>query len=145
MACLLPVAGGPDLLANGHWGGGYHGMWSETGFTKSWGAENWDLLKWILAIILIAVIWVQFLSLVWSKLRLCSANHRAGYFSNLACDWLNIVWASSEQETENGPWLSPYFLSPECIISFYVRATHIATRFWIWAPEWFVNWACFTQ
>ena len=37
------------------------------------------------------------------KLRLCSANHRAGYFSNLACDWLSIVWAYSEQETENGP------------------------------------------
>ena len=39
-----------------------------------------------------------------SNLRLCSANHRAGYFSNLACDWLSIVWAYSEQETENGPW-----------------------------------------
>ena len=26
-----------------------------------------------------------------SKLRLCLANHRAGYFSNLACDWLSIV------------------------------------------------------
>ena len=38
-----------------------------------------------------------------SKLRLCSGNHRAGYFSNLACDWLSIVWAYSEQETENGP------------------------------------------
>ena len=45
----------------------------------------------------------RFLSLAWSKLRLCSANHRAGYFSNLACDWLSIVWAYSEQETENGP------------------------------------------
>ena len=44
-----------------------------------------------------------FLSLARSKLRLCSANHRAGYFSNLACDWLSIVWAYSEQETENGP------------------------------------------
>ena len=33
-----------------------------------------------------------------SKLRLCSANHRAGYFSNLACDWLSIVWAYSKQE-----------------------------------------------
>ena len=48
--------------------------------------------------------WARFLSLVRSKLRLCSANHRAGYFSNLACDWLSIVWAYSEQETENGPW-----------------------------------------
>ena len=45
----------------------------------------------------------RFLSLARGKLRLCSANHRAGYFSNLACDWLSIVWAYSEQETENGP------------------------------------------
>ena len=45
----------------------------------------------------------RFLSLTRSKLRLCSANHRPGYFSNLACDWLSIVWAYSEQETEIGP------------------------------------------
>ena len=31
-----------------------------------------------------------------SKLRLCPANHRAGYFSNLACDWQSIVWAYSD-------------------------------------------------
>ena len=42
-----------------------------------------------------------------TKLMLCLANHRAGYFSNLACDWLSIVWAYSEQETENGPWSVP--------------------------------------
>ena len=48
----------------------------------------------------------RFLSLDWSKLRLCLANHRPGYFSNLACDWLSIVWAYSEQGTENGPWLA---------------------------------------
>ena len=49
--------------------------------------------------------WAQslYLFLARSKLRLCSANHRAGYFSNLACDWLSIVWAYSEQETENDP------------------------------------------
>ena len=34
---------------------------------------------------------------------LCSANHRAGYFSNLSCDWLSIVCAYSQQETETGP------------------------------------------
>ena len=45
----------------------------------------------------------RFLSLTRSKLRLCSANHRAGYFSNLACDWLSIVWAYSKQEIENRP------------------------------------------
>ena len=47
--------------------------------------------------------WDPFLSLARSKLGLCSANHRTDYFSNLACDWLHIVWAHSEQETENGP------------------------------------------
>ena len=45
-----------------------------------------------------------FLSLAQSKLRLCSANHKACYFSNLACDYLGIVWAYSVKETENGPW-----------------------------------------
>ena len=44
-----------------------------------------------------------FLSLAQSKLRLWLANHRAGYFSNLACDWLSRVLAYSEQKTENGP------------------------------------------
>ena len=47
--------------------------------------------------------WAHFLSFAQSKLRLCSANHRAGYFSNLACDWLSIVWVYSEQVTEKGP------------------------------------------
>ena len=46
---------------------------------------------------------VRFLSLARSKLRLCSANHRPGYWSNLPCDWPSTAWAYSEQETENGP------------------------------------------
>ena len=50
--------------------------------------------------------WAHFVSFARSKLRLCSANHRAGYFSNLARDWLSIVWAYSEQETENRPWFN---------------------------------------
>ena len=37
-----------------------------------------------------------------NKLRPRSASHRAGSFSNLACDWLSIIWAYSEQETGNG-------------------------------------------
>ena len=48
----------------------------------------------------------RFLSLARSKLRLFSANHRAGYFSNSACDWLSIVLAYSELETETGPDLA---------------------------------------
>ena len=49
------------------------------------------------------MIWAHFLSLARSKLRLCSANHSPGYWSNLPCDWLSTAWAYSEQETENGP------------------------------------------
>ena len=43
------------------------------------------------------------LSLAWSELKLCSANHRSGYWSNLPCDWPSTAWAYSEQETENRP------------------------------------------
>ena len=38
------------------------------------------------------------------KLRLCSANHRPGYWSNLTCDWPSTAWAHSKQETENRTW-----------------------------------------
>ena len=48
--------------------------------------------------------WACFPSLARKKLRLCSANHRPGYWSNLPCDWPSTAWAYSEQETENGPW-----------------------------------------
>ena len=51
-----------------------------------------------------SVTWAHFLSLARSKLRLCSANHRQGYWSNLPCDWPSTAWAYSKQETENRPW-----------------------------------------
>ena len=61
-----------------------------------------------------------FLFITHSKLRVCSANNKAGYFNNLACDWLSIVWAYSEQETENGPWSLGLMLTPcldmDCLI-----------------------------
>ena len=47
--------------------------------------------------------WARFLSLARSKLSLCSANHRSGYWSNLACDWPSTAWAYSEEETEIFP------------------------------------------
>ena len=62
-------------------------------------------------------IWARFLSLARSKLRLCSANHRPGYWSNLPCDWLSIVWAYSEQETENRPWLRTGWPHYDSVIS----------------------------
>ena len=46
----------------------------------------------------------RFLSLPRSNLRLCSANHRTGYWSNLPCDWPSTAWVYCEQETENEPW-----------------------------------------
>ena len=46
--------------------------------------------------------WARLLYLAGSRLRLCSANHRPGYLSNLPCDWPNAAWAYSKQETENG-------------------------------------------
>ena len=66
------------------------------------------------------------LSRAQSKLRLCSANHRTGYWSNLAqrtvyslwarsnlpCDWLSTVWAYSKPDTEN---VSKQRGSPICI------------------------------
>ena len=65
-----------------------------------------------------------FCLLLGSKLRLRSANHRAGYFSNLACDWLSIVWAYSKQETENGPWLQPGY-GPICMTSGCIGISHV--------------------
>ena len=50
------------------------------------------------------VTWARFLSLARSKLRLCSANHRPGYWSNLPCDWPSTAWTYSKQEAENRPW-----------------------------------------
>ena len=71
-----------------------------------------------------------FLSLAWSKLRLCSANHRAGYFSNLACDWLSIVWAYTEQEIENGPWSAWWLLMTWCLF-----CTSISATIMMWAGQ----------
>ena len=56
--------------------------------------------------LILAVTRVRFLSLAWSKLKLCSGNHRPDYWSDLPCDWLITAWAYPEQETENGPWTS---------------------------------------
>ena len=63
----------------------------------------------------------RFLSLAGSKSRLCSANHRPGYWSNLPCDWPSTVWAYSEQETENRPSLTSHD-APLCS-----RHVHIPT------------------
>ena len=82
-------------------------------FKRFWGFRDSDLWRManIFMLCLLEIflwwlsphIWARFLSLARSKLRLCSANHRPGYWSNLPCDWLSTAWAYSEQETENRP------------------------------------------
>ena len=42
------------------------------------------------------------LYLIRSKLRLCSANHRAGYFSNMACVWLRKELTPNKRQ-KTGP------------------------------------------
>ena len=53
---------------------------------------------------------------VQSKLRLCSANHRSGYWSNLPCDWLSTAWAYSEQESENRPRWDGVFILNQLVV-----------------------------
>ena len=48
--------------------------------------------------LLLGETWARFLPLAWSKLRLCSANHRPGNWSNLPCDWPSSAWVYSKQE-----------------------------------------------
>ena len=52
--------------------------------------------------VVVLVTWDRILSLARIKLRLCSVNHRAGYFSNLVCDWLSTVRTYSRQKTKLG-------------------------------------------
>ena len=69
----------------------------------------------------------RFLFLAWSKLRLCSANHRPGYWSNLPCDWQSTAWGYSEQETENGPRQRGDRIS---IIYLYIKYLEISICTW---------------
>ena len=69
----------------------------------------------------------RFLSLARSKLRLCSANHRPGYWSNLPCDWQSTAWAYSEQETENGPWTNGWASNRDSGYSWRHRAYYNVT------------------
>ena len=67
---------------------------------------NYFHYGWLQAMIIHStenITWARFLCLARSKLGLCSANHRPGYWSNLQYDRPIIAWAYSEQETENGP------------------------------------------
>ena len=52
----------------------------------------------------------RFLSLAQSKLRLCLANHRPGYWSNLPCDWLTDHSVSLLQTRDRKHALNSYLL-----------------------------------
>ena len=49
----------------------------------------------------------HFLSPAWRKLKLCSANYRPGYWSNLPCNWPSTAWAYFENDTESSPGARP--------------------------------------
>ena len=86
---------------------------------------------------------VRFLSLNRSKLSLWSAKQRAGYFSNLACDWLSIVWAYSEQETENGPWSRTQHAGTQRLVTAELtEAIHMTVRAGILGHTWFYYTRC---
>ena len=77
-----------------------------------------------------------FLSLAQSKLRLCSANHRPGYWSNLPCDWLSTArdrkqalvlsqewrcsWSSADRRCSNYIWVINKFIA--CWGTPYIRS-----------------------
>ena len=91
----------------------------------------------------------SFLSLGWSKFRLCSANRRPGYWSNLPCDWPTTAQAYSKQEIENGTWCSGYLMSVkylssnETLLNFvqYARLHKPPFVFmgWLSLPVWHLN------
>ena len=77
--------------------------------------------------------WACFLSLAWRKLRLCLANHRPDYWSNLPCDWLSTAWAYFKQETENWPrgqWvkIKSVIMSPPTWASQIMSSSHLPYR-----------------
>ena len=71
-----------------------------------WSSDCWGKKFSIIATLCSEAMWlgpVFCLFSARSKLRLCSTNHRPGYWSNLPCDWLSTAWVYFEQETENRP------------------------------------------
>ena len=80
----------------------------------------------------------RYLPLARSKLGLCSANHRADYFSNLACDWRSIVWAYSEHDTENGPTHIVIIVYPywNRVLFTTIEKTHPPI---VWSQGWLVR------
>ena len=96
----------------------------------------------------------RFLSLVRSKLRLCSANHRPGYWSNLPCDWPSTAWAYSQARDRKQALilLLPHYQginelaeSMTCFlrnIQFIVLWTRLLTFYWWHFQKCFCEWKC---
>ena len=93
------------------------------------------------------LIWIfrsraRFLSLAQSKLRLCSANHRPGCWSNLPCDWPSTAWAYSEQETENRPWILGEMVPRSSAVTVSTSLTwnrHQLLSLWYFVLGWFID------
>ena len=136
---MLKIKEAPKLCITGH-------LWRET--TETHGSHHKEPVRRqpFSCHDISCYIRARFLSLAQIKLRLCSANHRAGYFSNLACDWLSIVWAYSEQETENGPWAVTVVDVGEWIsnkvLGVYILPLSLRINFRIFLPSYkhFVVW-----
>ena len=115
----------------------YHGSWSQFSYNGHWSSMAIYLNAMLTSLVWIAhqsqslcdefhisetrwskptVTRARFLSLTPGKLRLYSANHRPGYWSNLPYDWPSTASAYSEQETENGPWYWWLGESPQVIM-----------------------------
>ena len=107
-----------SLFTNGWWMWKVVVYWNENGNGNSTPDSLMSSIssQWMITVWLQAIIWTSngsqscicitkacLLPLARGQLRVCSVNHRSGYFSNLACEWLSIVWAYSKQETEVGP------------------------------------------
>ena len=93
------------------------------------------------------LIWARFLSLARRKPRLCSVGHRAGYFSNLACDWLSLVRAYPAQKkpqktgpehvsvTIRNPFWNTYMISAQ-VLPVILALTPYYLLYAIWILIW---------
>ena len=80
----------------------HHIAWKSGKFFSNTVASDWMTQNVYLVASRFCKILVRFQSLAESKLRLCSANHKPGYWSNLPCDWLSTAWTYSEKQ-KTGP------------------------------------------
>ena len=69
----------------------------------------------------------RFLSCAWSKLRLCSANHRPGYWSNLPFDWPSTVWRRRGRQVSSAPAFQ-HIIGPVLILNLVRHILYMASQ-----------------